>query len=99
MNLPRFFFLGLNVGRNTSEGGSVTSALVCFIRVWVARLERKLHTNKKGPMLTESLRYLKISLGIAMEATSFSALGVRFSVCSVSALVESSEVTSLLSRV
>ena len=44
MNLPRFFcFLGLNVGRKTSEelgkGGSVTSALVCFIRVWVARLE------------------------------------------------------------
>ena len=44
MNLPRFLcFLGLNVGRNTSEalgrGGSVTSALVCFIRVWVARLE------------------------------------------------------------
>ena len=45
MNLPLFFFLGLNVGRNTSEGGSVTSALVCFIRVWVARLERKLHIN------------------------------------------------------
>ena len=48
MKLPRFLcFLGLNVGRNTSEelgkGGSVTSALVCFIRVWVARLERKIN--------------------------------------------------------
>lgn len=59
MNLPLFFFLGLNVGRKTSEvvgGGSVTFPPVCRIRVCVARL--------------------KISVGRAMEATSFSALGV-----------------------
>ena len=46
MNLP-LFFLGLNVGRNTSEeareGESVTSPLVCFIRVWVARLQAKIN--------------------------------------------------------
>lgn len=45
MNLPRFF-LGLNVGRKASEKGgegeSVTSPLVCFIRVWVARLQAKI---------------------------------------------------------
>ena len=104
MNLPRFF-LGLNVGRNTSEDGregeSVTSPLVCFIRVWVARLQAKREIDLNALQWTGVLTTdLKISLGIAMEATSFSALGVRFSVrLSVSALVESSEVTSLLSRV
>ena len=53
MNLPRFF-LGLNVGRNTSEGsrgaGSVTSWLVCFIRVWVARLQ----SQRKIYMMTQN---------------------------------------------
>ena len=65
----------------------------------VGRQTGKKIAHKWSTVNTENLSYLKISLGIAMEATSFSALGVRFSVCSVSALVDSSEVTSLLSRV
>ena len=56
MNLPRFF-LGLNVGRNTSEGSrgaeSVTSWLVCFIRVWVARLQSEENVNDDTKLTTE----------------------------------------------